>query len=109
MISIAILLHGQYLFVVVVPVIMWVTRKRSGSVIHIITGHAFKHRTRRPVGQRLVRSLVIVESGVRTPTGPKNDKFYMSCIRGSVVLFASTRCSRSRVAKFSAAVVTTMR
>jgi hypothetical protein len=38
-----------------------------------------------------MRPLAIVESGVRTPTGPKNGKFYMSCIRGSVVLFASTR------------------
>ena len=75
----------------------------------MLTGFAFENRARRPIVQSLVRTLVVVEGGVRTPTGPKNGKFYMSCIRGSVVLFASTRYSRSRVAKFSAAVVTTMR
>jgi len=40
---------------------MWVTRERSGSVIHMITGGVFENSPWRPVVQRLVRPIVVVE------------------------------------------------
>src|SRR6478735_6259197 len=43
------------------PVIMWVTRERSGSVIHMITGCTMEDRSRRAVVQRLVRPFVVVK------------------------------------------------
>ena len=60
---------------------MWatpVTGERSGSVIHMITGGVFENSTRRPVAQRLVRPLVVIE---REPPADAPTSFTRRAIR----------------------------